>query len=315
MTLEEILSLLDRALLNFSVVEKDEGIKDVLQTVFKIIEQHVNPITHMPGFLLRLPQLVALFSTQPNLTQLESLIARAIDFACTPCIDGIPADDGVPSTLQPLVLTACSRWSRRLGFTGDGIDIAAFLKRPEWTPYTVSIIKGLIYASEAARHASRTFLESKASLHHPALHLAPIMWSWLDASDCTDIEQSGTWRKHFNKLTAGILDTEAAPNHRLTCRRAIHAMVQKLSSLRLEFLSDLLSCIGSMSVDTLTTEMLQLGKSLTEILPQESSDFASALLDHALGWLSRSFADPDSLGDGIARALGAMLLIGSIIVC
>jgi hypothetical protein len=314
MAFEEIMSLLDRALLNFNVIEKGEGIKAVLQTVLKTIERNVNPTFDMSGFLSRLPQLVALYSAQPNLTRLESLIARVIDFACTPCIDGVPAD-GVPSTLQPLVLTACSRWPRRLGFTGEGIDIAVFLKRPEWTPYTVSIIKGLIYASEAARHASRTFLESEASLHHPALHLAPIMWSWLNAGDCTEIGSSGTWRKHFNKLTAGILDAEALPNHRLTCRRAIHAMVHKLSSLRLNFLSDLLSCVGSMSADTLTTEMLQLGKSLAETLPQESNDFTSALLDHALGWLSRPFADPDNLDDGIAISLGAMLSIRSIIMC
>jgi hypothetical protein len=306
---EEVLSILDRALLHFNSFEKDEDIKDVLQTVFWTIERHINITTDIPGFCSRLPQLVALYSVQSDLSLLESLIARAIDSVFTPCIDD------VPSTLQPLVLTARSRWSRRLGFVGEGIDVAVFLKRSEWTPYTVSIIKSMIYASEAARHATHAFLESGTSLHHGALHLAPVIWSWLDAGDCTDIGSRGTWRKHLNKLTAGIIDAGAPPNHRFTCRRAIHAMVEKLPSLRLELLSDLLACVGSMSVDSLTAEMLQLGKSLTEILPQESNDFAFALLEHALGWISRSFVGPDSLDDGIARALGTLLSIRSITLC
>ncbi|KAI0254170.1 ribosome 60S biogenesis N-terminal-domain-containing protein [Lactifluus subvellereus] len=304
MTHEEVLSIVDRVLLDSNAIEKEEGIKGVLQAAFLAIERHINSTGDVPGLRSRLPQLVALYSSQPKLSLLESLIARTVDSAFIPCIDGVPAGGRVSSTLQPLVLTACTRWPRRLELSED-FDLDIFLKRPEWTPNTVSIIKSFIYASEAARHASRTFLESGASLNQPALYLAPVIWSWLDAGDCTNIGSNETWRKHFNKLTAGIIDAGTLPNHRLVCRRAIHAMVWQLPSLRLELLSDLLVCVGSMSADTLTAEMLQLGKRLIEVLPQESNDFAPALLSHALRWISRSFAASDSLGDGIARALAS----------
>jgi hypothetical protein len=301
---EEVLSVLDRSLLNFNSTERDDGINDVLQTVFRTIDRHVDATAYVSGFRSRLQQLVALYSAQPNLSLLERLIAKVTDFAFTPWVD-----DGFSSSLQQLILMACSRWSRRSGFIDEGIDLAVFLSRPEWTLYTVSIIKSMIYASETTRQACRTFLESSASLHYPALHLVPVIWSWFDAGDCTDIGSSETWRKHFNKLTAGIIDAGASPNHRLTCKRAIHAMVERLPSLRLELLSDLLACVRSISIDTLTPEVLQLGKSLTDILPNESHDFAFALLEHALDWTSRSFAGPDSLDDGISGALGAMLSI------
>ena len=312
MTHEEVLSTVDRALLDFNAIEKEEAIKGVLQAAFLAIERHIDATGDVPGLRSRLPQLVALYSSQPNLSLLESLIARTVDSAFTPCIDGVPAGGRASSTLQPLVLTACTRWSRRLELRGEDFDIDIFLERPEWTLNTVSVIKSLIYASGAARHASRIFLESSASLNQPAFYLAPVVCSWLDAGDCTDIGSSETWRKHFNKLAASIIDAGTLPNHRLVCKRAIYAMVWELPSLRLEFLSDLLACVGSMSADTLTAEILQLGKRLTETLPQESNDFASALLSHALGWISRSFASSDSLDDGIARALGGVLSIRSI---
>jgi hypothetical protein len=304
MTPEEVLSVLDRALHNFNSTEKDDGINDVFQTIFRTIDRHVDATAYVSGFRSRLPQLIPLYSAQPNSSLLERLIARVTDFAFTPWVD-----DGSLSSLQPLVLMTCSRWSRRSGFIGEGIDLAVFLRRPEWTLHTVSIIRSMIYANGTARQASRTFLESSASLHYPALHLAPVIWSWLDASDCTEIGSSGTWRKHFNKLTAGIIDPGASPNHRLTCKRAIHSMVERLPSLRLELLSDLLACVRSMFIGTLTAEVLQLGKSLTEISPKESHEFASTLLGHALDWTCRFFAGPDILDDGISRALGAMLSI------
>jgi hypothetical protein len=79
--------------------------------------------------------------------------------------------------------------------------------------------------------------------------------------------------------------------------------------LRDEFFSDLLACINGMSPDALTPEMLQLGKHLIEIVPGESDAFASSLLEHALGWISRFFASPDPLDTGIVKALGAKLLL------
>jgi hypothetical protein len=84
-------------------------------------------------------------------------------------------------------------------------------------------------------------------------------------------------------------------------------MVQKLPSMRHEFFSDLLAYIKGMSPDILTPEMLQLGKHSIEFFPEESDVFASSLLEHALGWVSRSFASPDPLDTGIVKALGAKL--------
>lgn len=304
---EEVLSILDQALLDFGTTKGDEGIKDLLQAVFSAIEQHIDA-DDVPGLCLRLPQIVSLFSTQPDWYLLESLISRAIDSASTGYIDGLP--HGVTSsTLEPLVLASCSRWSRRLTFDSESLDVSIYLKLPEWTPQSVSVMKNLIYASENARNVSRKFLESKASLNRPASHLAPVIWSWLDAEGRNDIGSSRTWRKHLSKLAASIISVSAPRHHRVTCGRAIRAMVEKLPSLRSELSLDLLACIKNIPKDTLTAEVLKLGRHLVKILPQEGdNDFASTLLDHALNWMARSFAGPDALDSEVVRALGEILL-------
>lgn len=92
-------------------------------------------------------------------------------------------------------------------------------------------------------------------------------------------------------------------------------MIQKLPSLRSELFSDLLAHVSDMPFDNLTAEMLRLGNCLVEILPQESDTFAHSLLDHALGWVSRSFGGPDSLDDGIVTALGETLLVLDSSMC
>lgn len=303
-----MLSILDQAILDLSTEQKEDDL-DVLRAVLLTIERDVNTTDDVPGLRSHLPQLLSLYSAQPNWTLLERLIARAVDSACTAWIDGIPTGTSNSPTLEPLVVASCSRWAKRLECKGEDLDISFSLKRPEWTQHTVSIIKSLIYASEMSRPVARTFLESRVSMKLPVLHLAPVIWSWLDASDTSDIGSSGTWRNHLRKLTASITDTQSPQNHRLTCRRAILAMVQKLPSLRHEFFSDLLACIKGMSPDTLTPEMLRLGKNLIEILPGESDAFVSALLEHALGWISRIFASIDPLDTGIVKALGAKLLL------
>jgi hypothetical protein len=304
---EEVLSILDRTLRDFKAIEKEEVIRMVLQTVFLAIEQHVNAAAgDVPGLRSRLSQLVSLYSVQPSWDLLESLIARAVDSAFIAWIDGVPAGASNPSgNLESLVISSRSRWSKRAEFIGEGLDVSVFLNRSKWTSHTVSIIKSLIYASESARLVTGAFLESTASLKQPALHLAPIIWSWFDASDMPDVGSSGTLREHFGQLTEGILDTRASRDHRLTCRRAIRTMIQKLPSLRFELFSDLLARVLDMSPDNLTAEILWLGKDLIEVLPQASDTFAHSLLEHALCWVSRSFGGPDSLDDKIVTVLGA----------
>ena len=306
---DEVLSILDRTLQDFKAIEKEEGIRKVLQAVFLSIEQHVNATAgDVPGLRSRLPQLVSLYSVQPNWVLLESLIARAVDSASIAWIDGVPAGtSNSPGNLESLVVTSCSRWLKRAEIRSEVLDVSVFLNRSEWTSHTVSIIKSLIYASETARQVSRTFLESMASLKQPALYLAPLLWSWFDASDMSNVGSSGAWRKHFEQLTASIVDIQAHRDHRLTCSRATHAMIQKLPSLRSELFSDLLDRVLKMSPDNLTSEILRLGKILIEILPQASDTFAHSLLEHALCWMSRSFGGPDTLDDRIVTALGATL--------
>jgi len=304
---EEVLAILDQAILDLSTMD-NEGVLDVLRAVLLTIERQVDSTTDdIPGLRSRLPQLLRLYSAQPSWTLLERLIARAVDSACTAWIDGIPTGANNSLTLESLVVASCSRWAKRVECKGENLDISIFLKRPEWTQHTVSIIKNLIYASESSRQVVLTYLESRASMKLLALHVAPVIWPWLDASDISDIGSSETWRNHFRKLTASIIDTQTSQNHRLTCRRAVLAMVRKMPFLHHEFFSDLLACIKSMSPDTLTPEILRLGKHLIEILPGESDAFASSLLDHGLGWISRSFASPDPLDTGIVKALGAEL--------
>lgn len=307
---EEVLSILDRTLQDFNVIEKEEGIRKVLQAVFLAIEQHINATAgDLPGLRSRLPQLVSLYSVQPNWDLLEGLIARAVDSAVITWIDGVPAGASNSSDLKSLVAASCSRWSKRAEFRSEELDVSVFLKRSKWTSHTVSIIKSLIYASETARQVSRTFLESTVSLKQPTIHLAPLIWSWFDASDISDVGSSGPWRKHLEQLTASIVDIQASRDHRLTCKRAIHAMIQKLPSLRSELFSVLLDCVLDLSPDNLTAEILQLGKTLMEILPQASDTFAHSLLEHALYWVSRSFGGPDCLNDRIVSALGVTLLV------
>ena len=308
---EEVLSILDRTLQDLKAIEKEEGIRKVLQAVFLAIEQHVNATAgDVPGLHSRLPQLVSLYSVQPNWDLLESLIARAVDSAFIAWIDGVPAGAGNSfDNLESLVVTSCSRWSKRAEFRGEGLDVSVFLNRPKWTSHTVSIIKSLIYASETARQVSRTFLESTASLKQPPLHLAPVIWSWFDATDTSNVGSSGTWRKHFEQLTASIVDIQASQDHRLTCRRAIHAMIEKLPPPCSELFNDLLARVLDMSPDILTPEILRLGENLIMVLPQASDAFVHSLLEHALGWVSRSLCGPDSLDDRIVTALGATLLV------
>jgi hypothetical protein len=308
---EEVLSILDRTLQDFKAIEQEEGIRKVLQAVFIAIEQHVYATAgDVPGLRSRLPQLVSLYSVQPNWDRLEGLIARAVDSAFIAWIDGVPA--GVSSSsgnLESLVVASCSRWSKRAEFRSEGLDVSVFLNRSKWTSHTVSIIKSLIYASETARQVSGTFLVSTASLKRPALYLVPLIWSWFDASDMSDAGSSGTWRKHFEQLTASIVDIQASRDHRFTCRRAIHAMIQKLPSLRSELFSDLVARVLDMSPDNLTAEIIQLGKNLIEILPQASDTFVHSLLEHALCWVSRSFGGPDSLDYRVVTALGVTPLV------
>lgn len=307
---EQVLSILDQALFDFNAMENGEGTLDVLRAVLLTIERNANATADdIPGLRSRLPQLLSLYSVEQDWTLLERLIARALDSVSAAWIDGVPAGASISPTLESLVLTSCSRWSKRSECGSAGLDVSVFLKRPGWTSHTVSILKSSIYAGENSRKATQTFLESRASLDQPALNLAPIIWWWLDTSDISDIVSSETWRNHFDKLTASIVDIQAPKNHRSTCRRAILAMVQKLPSLRHELFSGLLACVRGMSHDILTSEMLRLGKNLIDVLPQECDTFASSLLEHTLCWISRSFAGPDHLDAGIVKALGALLLV------
>jgi hypothetical protein len=308
---EEVLSILDRTLQDFKAIENEEGIRKVLQAVFSAIEQHINATANdVPGLRSRLPRLVSLYSVQLNWDRLESLIARAVESTFISGIDGVPAGaSNSSSNLESLVVTSCSRWLKRAEFRSEGLDVSVFLNRSKWTSHTVSIIKSLIYASETARQVSRTFLESTTSLKQPALHLAPLIWSWFDASEMSDVGSSGTWRKHFEQLAASIVDIQASRGHRLTCRRAIHAMIQKLPSFRSELFSDLLARVLDMSPDNLTAEILRLGINLIKILPQASETFVHSLLEHALCWVSRSFGSPDSLDERTVTALGVTLLV------
>jgi hypothetical protein len=310
---EQVLSILDQALFDFNAMENGEGTLDVLRGVLSTIERNVNATADdVPGLRSRLPQLLSLYSVKQDWTLLEHLIAGALDSVFTAWIDGVPAGASISPTLEPLVLTSCSRWSKRSGCGSAGLDVSVFLKRPEWTSHTASILKNSIYASKNSRKATQTFLESRASLDQPALNLASIIWWWLDASDISNITSSGTWRNHFDKLTASIVDIQVPMNHRSTCRRAILAMVQKLQSLRHELFSGLLACVKGLPHDTLTPEMLRLGKNLIDVLPQECDTFAYSLIDHALSWISHSFAGPDYLDAGIVKALGAPLLVPNI---
>ncbi len=302
---EEVLSILDKALLDFDATKGHEGIKNLLQAVFSAIEQHFDA-DDVPGVYSRIPQLMYLYSVQPDWYILESLIARATDSAFTACIDGMPHGISASPALEQLVLTSCSRWSRRLTVQSESLDIGIILKHSDWKPQSVSIIKNLIYTSENARTISRTFLESKASMNQPMSHLAPVIWSLLDAEGRNDVGSSRIWRKHMSKLAASIISTCAPRHHRVTCGRAIRAMVEKLPSLRSEFISDLLVCIKDTPKDTLTSEVLKLGKHLIKILPHEGNDFASTLLEHALNWIARSFVGSDTLDSDIVRALGAI---------
>lgn len=305
---EEVLSILDQALLDFDATRGAENVKNLLQAVFTAIERHINAID-VPDLRSRLPRLVSLYSAQSDWYLLGSLIARAIDSASTACIDGVPHGDSTLSALEPLVLTSCSRWSKRLTVEIGSLDASIFLKLPEWTPQSVLIIKNLIYASENARNVSRAFLESKASLNRPVSHLAPVIWSCFDAEGGNDIGSSRTWRKHLSKLAAGIISTSTPRHHRVIYGRAIRVMVEKLPSLRPELSLDLLACIKGMPQNTLTADVLKLGRHLVDILPQEDNSFASALLEHALSWIARSFAGSDNLDSEVVRALGAILLI------
>jgi hypothetical protein len=304
---EEVLSILDQAILDFDATRGDESIKNILQAVFTAIKQHIDA-DDVPGLRSRLPRLVSLYSTQPDWYLLEGLIARAIDSASTACIDGVPHGDSTSSAREPLILMSCSHWSRRLTVKSERLDVGIFLKLPEWTPQGVSIIKNLIYASENARKATRAFLESKASLSRPASHLASVIWSWLNTEGSNDIGSSRTWRKHLSKLAAGIMDTSAPRHHRITYGRAIRAMAEKLPSLRSEISLDLLGCIKGISQNTLTAEVLKLGRRLVDIFPQEDNGFVSTLLEHALSWIAWSFAGSDVLDSEIVRTLGAILL-------
>ena len=305
---EEVLSILDQALLDFDTTRGAEDIKNLLQAVFTAIEGHINA-NDVPDLRSRLPRLVSLFSAQPDWYLLESLISRAIDSASTACIDGVSYGDSTSSALETLVLTSCSRWSRRLTVKSEGLDASIFFELPEWTPESVSIIKNLIYAGENARNVSRAFLESKVSLNRPASHLAPVIWSLFDAEGSNDIGSNRTWRKHLSRLAEGIISTSTPRHHRVTYGRAIRAMVEKLPSLRSELSLDLLACIKGITKNTLTAEVLKLGRQLIDILPREDNGFASALLEHALNWIAWSFAGSDALDSEVVRALGAILLI------
>ena len=305
---EEVLSILDQALLDFDAAGGDESIKNLLQAVFIAIERHVD-VDDVPGLRSRLPRMVSLYSTQPNWNLLESLIARVIDSASTAYIDGIPHSDCNSPALEPLVLTSCSRWSRRLTVKCDSLDVSIFLKLPEWTPQSVSITRNLIYASKNARDVSHVFLESKASSNRPASHLALVIWSWLDAEGRNDIGSGKTWRKHLTRLVASIISTSTPWHDRITCGRAIRAMVERLPSLRSELSLDLLAGVKGMPKDTLSAEVLKLGRHLIDILPPEDNGFASTLLEHALSWVARSFAGSGALDSEVVRASGAILLI------
>ena len=305
---EEVLSILDQALVDFDAARGDESIKNLLQAVFTAIERHID-VDDVPELRSRLPRMVSLYSAQPDWHLLESLIARTIDSASAACIDGVPHSNSTSPALEPLVLTSCSRWSRRLTVKCDRLDVSIFLKLPEWTPKSVSIIKNLIYASKNARDVSHAFLESKPSLNRPASHLALVIWSWLDAESCNDIGSGKSWRKHLTRLVAGIISTSTPRYDRITCGRAIRAMVERLPSLRSELSLDLLAGIKGMPKDTLTAEVLKLGRHLVDILPPEDNGFASTLLEHALSWVAQSFAGSDALDSEVVRASGAILLI------
>ncbi|KAI0269360.1 ribosome 60S biogenesis N-terminal-domain-containing protein [Gloeopeniophorella convolvens] len=306
MTPDELLSILDHALQDSSATENGAGVKDVIQSTFSAIERYIATNGEVPGLRQRLPQLVTLYSAQPDWALLETLIAKEIESALPSCIDGLNV--GIPSDLAALVSVSSSRWSKRSVLHLEGLDVSVFLQRPTWTSQTVSIIKTLVYSSQTARQTFRIFLESKAAQIQPATHLAPAIWSWLDADPTDDLGTGNVWKKHFNKLATGIVDTKAPMHHRFTCSRTMQELLRKLPSLHLELASDMQDVIKALPADTLTVEVLQLGEHVIRTLPQaDSDDLSSTLLDHGIRWASRAFADADAVDDGIVKALGSLL--------
>src|SRR5260370_41081580 len=132
MAYEEVLSILDQALLDFGATKQAEEMKTLLQAVFSAIERHIDA-DDVPGLHSRLPRIVSLYSSQPDWYLLESLIARVVDSASTGCIAGVPHGVSTSSAaLEPLVLTSCSRWSRRLTVNSEILDVSIFLKPSAW---------------------------------------------------------------------------------------------------------------------------------------------------------------------------------------
>ncbi|KAI0311527.1 ribosome 60S biogenesis N-terminal-domain-containing protein [Amylostereum chailletii] len=289
MDLNDVLALLDPTLAN-APKDAGNGWMEVVEALVKAIRQGIAQADASMSMQSWLPQPISLYTRFPHLPDVENIIASAVK-ACLPlAVDGIPPSSvsSESRTMSSISTQGQARWSRRIDRRDWDANIDAFLSQTIWSEHSVAIVFGMVYLSSTARDSCRVFLLSDDVKQVSPSHLAEVIYALLDSVENIDSIHAA-WQEHFKGISAVLFNETSSNPHRASCRRAVHAMMDHLPSLRSEFLVVLLSLIKTMSSKTSPADVVALSEALQHF-PDEAEEVLSAILDHGLKWAPRYLA-------------------------
>ena len=277
-----------------------------------VLEVTANTLNHEPDTTTRaLPLLCRLHSLVPGSPHLLSLIASGTRGFTPLCHDGYLPEHPFPErNLASLVFEASNRWALRLQ-PMPPLSVRPLLEGASLSDPAVDIIAHLLYRDRSMRSTVAEWLASPAAKTSNTDRLVRLVFAFCDSApqgeSCGDVVDS-----HFSRLTNVITEARRPPR---ICTMAVDCVVSAISSSpcsRSNHLRLLTQELSALTVDRLSPHSLSVGKALVSAVHEEAIPLAEGLLDIALQWAVRRFAEGTSLTDHDKSMLSSIGMFLSI---
>ncbi|KAG5635154.1 hypothetical protein H0H81_012205 [Sphagnurus paluster] len=244
----------------------------------------------------RLPRLMALRSALSDSIVLEELIATAIESSTPAYFDGHQCGQVLEEmSLVDVMQSSDLRWSRHSHAWPGDLPAQSFLTKDVWSSSTVAIVSGLIYKGSLVPNDIITWLATDHCACRSSEHFAATLNAFLDACSCRreELADHDVWYPQFRRLVQIILEDGTRKETRLTAVNSILLMVQLIPSRVSQFLASLSQIVQSLPVTKLIPQFLCIGRHLHASLSAAAEPFITELVDHAIQWAVRFFAEPE----------------------
>ncbi|PSR72606.1 hypothetical protein PHLCEN_2v11530 [Hermanssonia centrifuga] len=251
----------------------------------------------------RLPSLLRLQATSPNLLPLEELLAATIGDLLPAFYDGQFSQNPYSGKgCAAVVAILEERWACR-HIKLESVDIQPFLKREIWSPSAKTIVLSLIYLQSSARVAALQWIRSGAPVAHPAKHIALVTHALLGASASSPFvdQDSNIIVLILQNLLREI--TEDTPSSDLTalCVECISLLVIKCPPSVLQAL--LSATEEHYKAAGFSMQFIALARCFNSSSTLESSDFVRRVIAGGLRWVMEFLSEGQQLAGRVSQTV------------